>query len=81
MPSRVKPEARKLRTRARGRWVRKNMVVDQRKLDAARRALGTATETDTVDRALDLVAFRQELSRGISAMRKSGGFEDVFEDQ
>ena len=81
MPSRGNSEARKLRTRARGRWVRKNMVVDQRKLDAARRALGTATETDTVDRALDLVAFRQELSRGISAMRKSGGFEDVFEDQ
>jgi hypothetical protein len=65
----------------RGRWVRKNMVVDQRKLDEARRALGTATETDTVDRALDLVAFRRELSRGIAALRKRGGFVDVLEER
>ena len=67
----------------RARWVRKNMNVDQRKLDAARRELGTSSETDTVDRALDLIAFRAELSRGIAAMRKSrgdGSFEDVFED-
>jgi hypothetical protein len=61
--------------------VRKNMIVDQRKLDEARRALGAATETDTVDQALDLVAFRTELSRGIAAMRKNGGFEDIFEDR
>ena len=40
------------------------MVVDQRKLDEARRALGTATDADTVDRALDMAAFRRERSRG-----------------
>jgi len=48
---------------ARG-WVRKNMQMDQRKLDAARAVLGTATETDTVDAALDAVAFRHELIAG-----------------
>ena len=69
------------RTVRRGRWVRKNMVVDQRKLDEARRALGTATETDTVDRALDLVSFRRELTRGIAALRKRGGFVDVLEER
>lgn len=81
MPVSARSELRKSMARRRGRWVRKNMVVDQRKLDEARCALGTTTGTDTVDRALDLVAFRQELSRGITAMRKSGRFEDAFEDR
>jgi hypothetical protein len=63
------------------RWVRKNMIVDQRKLDAARRALRANTDTEAVDRALDLVAFRQELTRGIAAMRKAGPIDDAFEER
>ena len=39
------------------------MQIDQRKLDAARIALGTKTETDTVDAALDAIAFRRSCSR------------------
>ena len=81
MPVVARAERPKRTARRSDRWVRKNMVIDQRKLDEARRALGTATETDTVDRALDLVAFRQELSRGVASMQKSGGFVDVFEDR
>lgn len=68
--------------RGRGRragWVRKNVVMDQRKLDAARRALGVETETEAIDLALDFVAFRQELARGIAAVRRSGGVDDVLE--
>jgi hypothetical protein len=60
-------------------WVRKNVVMDQRKLDAARRALGVDTETEAIDRALDFVAFRREVARGIAAMRRVGGVEDRFE--
>jgi len=60
-------------------WVRKNMAMDQRKLDAARRALGVATETEAIDLALDFVAFRREVSEGIAAMRRVGAVEDVFE--
>ena len=60
-------------------WVRKNVVMDQRKLDAARRALGVETETEAIDVALDLVAFRRELVRGIAAVRRAGGIEDVLE--
>ena len=69
-------------TRTRGRragWVRKNVVMDQRKLDAARRALGVDTETEAIDRALDLVAFRREVAEGLASMRRVGGIEDVFE--
>src|SRR5688500_4768848 len=60
-------------------WVRKNVVMDQRKLDLARRALGVRTETEAIDQALDLVAFREELVRGFTAVRRSGGVGDVFE--
>jgi len=55
--------------------------MDQSKLDVARRALGVNTETEAIDQALDLVAFHQELARGIAAVRRSGGVDDVFEDR
>ncbi len=60
-------------------WVRKNVVMDQRKLDAARRTLGVETETEAIDLALDFVAFRRELAQGIAAMRRVGGIQDIFE--
>ena len=68
--------------RASGRrasWVRKNVVMDQRKLDVARRALGVDTETEAIDQALDFVAFREELAKGFTAVRRSGGVDDVLE--
>lgn len=69
-------------SRARGGragWVRKNVAMDQRKLDAARRALGVDTETEAIDLALDFVAFRREVAHGIGAMKRVGGIEDVLE--
>ena len=68
--------------RARGRragWVRKNVVMDQRKLDAARRLLGVDTETEAIDLSLDFVAFREEIARGLDAVRRRGGVDDVLE--
>jgi hypothetical protein len=53
--------------------------MDQRKLDAARRALGVDTETETIDLALDFVAFRREIAQGIAAVRRTGGVVDVLE--
>jgi len=63
----------------RGGWVRKNVVMDQRKLDVARRALGVDTETEAIDQALDFVAFREELAKGFTAVRRSGGVDDVVD--
>lgn len=48
---------------------RKNLRLDQHSIDVARRILGTKTETETVSKALDLVAFRKELVDGVRAMR------------
>ena len=75
------PGAGRARGGRRGRvgWVRKNVIMDQRKLDVARRALGVDTETEAIDQALDFVAFRQELAKGFAAVRRSGGVEDVLE--
>lgn len=53
--------------------------MDQRKLDAARQALGVDTETEAIDLALDFVAFRRELADGIAAVRRTGDIDDVFE--
>lgn len=70
--------ARRGASSRRAGWVRKNVVMDQRKLDVARRALGVATETEAIDQALDFVAFREELVEGFAAVRRSGGVDDVF---
>jgi len=52
---------------------RKNIVIDQQKLDAAKMALGLETETATVDAALDLVVFRTELFAGLDRVVAAGG--------
>jgi hypothetical protein len=52
---------------------RKNMLMDQRKLNAAKAALGAKTETAAVDAALDLVVFRTELFRGLDELVAAGG--------
>ena len=78
----TKRSASSARPRASSRrsgWVRKNVAMDQRKLDVARRTLGVDTETEAIDQALDLVVFRKELAEGFVAVRKSGGVDDVFE--
>jgi Arc/MetJ family transcription regulator len=59
-------------------WVRKNIQIDQRKLDAARAILGTTTETDTVDAALDAIAFRREAMEGARRVRAAGGITDIY---
>jgi hypothetical protein len=56
---------------------RKNMLMDQRKLTAAKEALGAETETAAVDAALDLVVFRTEVFRGLDQLAAAGGIASV----
>ena len=56
---------------------RKNMLIDQQKLTAAKAALGVQTETAAVDAALDLVVFRTEVFRGLDALAAAGGIASV----
>lgn len=64
---------------AAARRVRKNLRLDQAKLDRARRILGTATETETVEQALDLVAFRQEVTAGVRRLAGARTLRDPFD--
>jgi hypothetical protein len=78
-PTRGPAPPRRLGRPPRG-WVRKNLRIDQRKLDVARKALGVKTETEAVDAALDAIAFRQEISEGIQSLRAAGGLKDIYQD-
>ena len=52
---------------------RKNILIDQDKLDAAKAALGALTETETIDTALDLVVFRTEVFDALDHVAAAGG--------
>jgi hypothetical protein len=58
---------------------RKNLNIDQVKLDRARELLGVRTETEAVDRALSFLLLREELLAGVRRIAGSGGVENVFE--
>lgn len=55
------------------RRVRKNMDMDPAKLAAAQRVLGTRSETETVDRALELAIGRRRLSELMDQFAARGG--------
>jgi hypothetical protein len=51
------------------RKVPKTYRLNPNKVAAAQRILGTPTATETIEAALDMVVFRQELLEGTRAMR------------
>ncbi len=59
---------KRIQGRAKRHSARKNIRLDQHTLDVARHILGAKTETETIRKALDLVAFRKELVDGVRAM-------------
>ena len=62
MPSRTK------RRRLPDTKVPKTYRLSPRKVAAAQRILGTPTATETIETALDMVVFREELVEGTQAM-------------
>lgn len=62
------------------RKVRKNLRLTQAKVDRAKRILGTETETETIEQALDLVAFRQDVIDGVRRLAGSRSMADVLGD-
>jgi hypothetical protein len=61
--------------------VRKNMRLRQGLIDSARKILGTQTETETVEQALELVAFRKEVTEGIRSMAGTHSMRDIFAEE
>lgn len=66
------------RPRRAGKWVRKNMAMDQRKLALVKAYLGVETETEAVDAALDLVAFQAEVASGLRAAAAAGPWQTPY---
>ena len=58
---------------------KKNLRLHQSKIDEAKEILGTTTETETIEAALDLVVFRKELVEGVRAMR-GANLVNLFDD-
>ncbi len=67
--------ARAAKPTSRASRVRKNMDMDAIKLRAAQQALGTKSETETVDRALDLVLGRARFDAALDRIADLGGFQ------
>ncbi len=61
---------------------RKNIFIDQERIDRVRMLLHTDTETETIDRALamaeDYAAFEAAVLDGLSGLAGRGGIVDHF---
>jgi len=61
---------------------RKNLLLDQSKIDGAKRILPVSTETEAIHRALDAVvdleAFQRELDKGFDSLIGADGFTCRF---
>jgi hypothetical protein len=60
---------------------RKNYRLDVRKLERARRALGTSTETETIHRALDLAADEMALGDALKRLLSLGPGDIISVDR
>jgi hypothetical protein len=70
------------RSRRGARVLRKNYRIDMTKLERTQRILGTRTETETIHRALDLVAEEAALVQALKTfvIEGAGHVEDVHGD-
>ena len=64
---------------------RKNLFIDQRRIDRVKAIFQVDTETEAIDRALalaeDMAAFQAEVDRGMSKLVGRGGFVDHFANE
>ncbi len=70
-------------TRTKGHSLRrKNVILDQHKINRARKVLGAATETEAISMALDAVTemarFQADLDAGLDRLIGKGGFSHPF---
>jgi hypothetical protein len=77
----VPKSAKKSRGKKPKSWVRrKNVNIDQSKLDRVREILGAESETEAIDQALSLLLLREELVEGVEKIAGTGGVTNYFEN-
>jgi hypothetical protein len=59
---------------------KKNFRLRQSEIDRAMEILGTRTETETIEQALQMIAFQQEMLDAVDAMY-GAGVVNVFDEQ
>lgn len=59
---------------------KKNYRLHQSKIDRAMQILGTRTETETIEQALDMIAFQDEMLASVDTMYGSG-VVNVFDEE
>lgn len=59
---------------------KKNFRLRQSEIDRAMKILGTRTETETIEQALQMIAFQQEMLDAVDAMY-GAGVVNVFDEQ
>ena len=57
---------------------RKNFYLNEGKIEKARRILGAKNETDTIDKALDVILFRHQLQQSLKEAAGKGGVKKIF---
>jgi hypothetical protein len=71
--------ARRRKTSGNARIRRKNLNINQDKLDRAVKMLGARSETEAIDQALDMLFFRDALLASVDEIAGKGGLENFFE--
>ena len=56
---------------------RKNYYLDEAKIKRVQRILGTKTETETLDKAMDIIMFRTELLESLKKVSGKGGVQKI----
>jgi len=56
----------------------KHVRIDQAKLNRAKRVLNAETDTEALDRALDVVVAEAQIDRALRAVRGKGRLRKVF---
>ena len=56
---------------------RKNYYLDEAKIKKVQKILGTKTETETLNKAMDIIMFRTELLESLKKVSGKGGVQKV----
>jgi hypothetical protein len=56
---------------------RKNYYLDEIKIMKVKKILGTKTETETLDKALELIMFRTDLLESLKKVSGKGGVQKI----
>jgi hypothetical protein len=73
------PDKARKKFRGAGMRIRRKNLNTEVKLDRAVELLGANSETEAVDQALDMFAFREALLASVQKVAGKGGIENFFE--